>query len=33
MVEIIEVFAIIIVSIAGFNIGWNLSEILKKGKK
>lgn len=33
MVEIIEVLAIIIVSIAGFMIGWNFSEFLKKRGK
>lgn len=33
MIEIIEVLAITIVSIAGFMIGWNFSEILKRRNK
>lgn len=33
MMQIIEVLAITITSIAGFMIGWNLSEFLKKRKK
>jgi hypothetical protein len=32
-VEILEFISIVVVSIAGFMIGWNLAELMKKNKK